>query len=260
MGGGRRSRDDLHNALWEMGGGISATRHNRLYFLKLFLAARMGCFYLSVMETESPRPTLESSLNRVATFIGYGQTKLWTAARALERVGLWQRKPKGRGKVGFPPASCWGNLALCLAVMQTEAPDVAADRVKAFRMLRQVNGKRVGMTFGDAVDELFDLAGRDVEFRGRVFVHPVTIIQLSAGQVPAAQITFGPGTGEYGGPRGIDGMDVLEVSRLMHVGVLGLSCIPRIHGSLIKEFAELLATFRETEAQANATSTRSTKR
>jgi hypothetical protein len=202
------------------------------------------------MESEQARPTLERSLNRVATFIGYGQSKLWMAARALERVGLWQRKPKGRAKPSFPPASCWANLALCLATMQTESPEVAADRVVAFRKLRQVEGERIGLPFGEAVDELFDRAASDIQFRRQVFVWPVTIIDLNPGMVPVAQITIDPVAGKYGGRHGIDAMDVLPISHLMHMAVLGLSCIPRIHGSLINEFAELLAIFREAEAQA----------
>jgi hypothetical protein len=207
------------------------------------------------MESEPTRPTLERSLNRVATFIGYGQSKVWAAARALEGVGLWQRKPKGRAKPSFPPASCWASLALCLACMQTETPEVAADRVQAFRMLRQVKGARVGITFGQAVDELFAMAASDIAFRRKVWAHQETIIQLSPGQVPAAGITFGTGAGEYGGSEGIDDADVPFVGRLMRFGTIGISCIPRIHGSLINEFAELLAIFREAESQGAPSTT-----
>ncbi len=226
-----------------------------LWFLKLFLAARSVYVYIPRMSMESAQAgqtklTVEGALNRVATIVGFGRNKVWSLTGAMNAVDpdLWPRMPRGRAKPRYPEARHLANLALGLAAMQAETAEIAADRVKAFRMLAQVDGPRLGLTFGEAIDELFDLATRDIGFRRQVWMHQGPIIQLAPTQMAGAEITGGPGGGRYA----VTDANPLQVANLMHVRTFGIRSISLIQGSLINLLAELLASFRAIEAALEA--------
>jgi hypothetical protein len=107
------------------------------------------------MRTEKPQPerqpaTTEAAIHEVATATGIGRSQVWTAAKVLREADadLWPVGARGRAKPRYPEARHLGNLAIALAVTQADPVEIAADRVRAFRMLTQVDGPRPGLSFG----------------------------------------------------------------------------------------------------------------
>jgi hypothetical protein len=152
---------------------------------------------------------------------------------------LWPASARGRSKPRHVLLHHLGNLAIALAVTQMDTTEVGPDRVRAFRMLAQTDGDgaRPGLTFGEALDELIDIAARDTAFRGAVWTSPGPVIQLAPTQMALAEVSGGPGGGRY---RSTD-MNGLQVATMMHVRSMGITSIGLIDGSVIKTLAELYA-------------------
>jgi hypothetical protein len=200
------------------------------------------------------KPTIERLVHDLAPMIGMGRNQIWATIVALREAdpNLWVPRASGRAKPHYPAARHLSNLVIALAAIQADTAPIAADRVMGFRMLRQVDGPRPGLTFGEAIDELVDLAARDIGFRGQIFGHQAPVIQVAPGQLPMAEIAGGPSGGRYDGKHGIADVDVLKVVHLMHFKAIGIRHISLIDGSLVKFLAEQLADFRVAQAALEA--------
>jgi hypothetical protein len=198
--------------------------------------------------------TIEHAINELATITGIGRSRVWTVARALREAGtdldLWPVGARGRAKPRYPNARHLGNLIVALAATQSDETEIAADRAQAFQMMVQIDGARPGLSFGDGLGELIDLAARDIKFRGAVWVHQGPVVQLAPTHNALAEISGGPTGGRY---RAAD-MDVIKVASGMHVRSMGITSIALIDGSVIKTAAELLANFRAAMAASETES------
>jgi hypothetical protein len=185
--------------------------------------------------------TPEQAIAQLAFTTGISQSRVWTTARILREAGddLWPAGARGRAKPRHVGPHHLGNLAIACGLAAQETMATTPDRVRAFRMLVQIEGSgtRPGLPFGEALDELIDLAARDITFRGQVWASQGPVLQLAPTKIAHAEISGGPGRGLY---RAAD-VDGLRVAQLMHVRSLSIINITLIDGVIIKTLAELWA-------------------
>src|SRR5271167_2964298 len=107
--------------------------------------------------------TPEQSISELATITGVDYSRVWANARTLRKADrdLWPAGAKGRAKLRHVERHHLGNLAIGLGLAAPETMTITPDRVRGFRMLVRPDG----LTFGEALDALIDLAARDISFR-----------------------------------------------------------------------------------------------